>query len=98
MIFWIDKNERRYWKSEISDQYLMSIANALTKGVGHADFCTAEKIDNIFEECYIRGLMMSDEAHEKCMKAIDAMSEKRKRNAMLEEANALYEEYCYMND
>ena len=98
MIFWIDKNKRRYWKSEVSDQYLINIANALVKGIGHIGFCTAERIDNIFEECYLRGLMTSDEAHEKCAKAINVMSEKNERNAMIEEAEIFWEEHRWGDD
>lgn len=93
MIFWIDKDNRKYWKSDVNNEYLMNIANALTKGIGHADFCTAERIDNIFEECYLRGLMTSDEAHEKCMKAIDAMTEKREKGAMIADAEAVWSNY-----
>ena len=98
MIFWIDKNQRRYWKSEVDNQYLMNIANALTKGIGNPDFCTSERIDNIFEECYLRGLMTSDEAHEKCMKAIDSMTEKRERNSMVEEAEVFWEDHRWGSD
>lgn len=97
MIFWIDKDNRKHWKSEINDQYLMNIANGLMKGIGHTDFCTAERIDNIFEECYLRGLMTSDEAHEKCMKAIDAMIEKREREAMILDTEAFWQERLWSN-
>ena len=98
MIFWIDKNYRRYWKSEVDNRYLINIANALTKGTGHIDFCTAERIDNIFEECYLRGLMTADEAHEKCMKAIDAMTKKREEEAMVSEAGASWDAHHWDSD
>ena len=69
MIFWIDKNGREYYKSEIDDKYLLNIAKSVSRGYYNFDHIYEEEIDNIFEECYNRGLMTLEEAHEKSQEA-----------------------------
>lgn len=63
MIFWIDKNGKEYYKSEIDDKYLLNIAKSVSNGYYNSEYIHEEEIDNIFEECYNRGLMSLEEAH-----------------------------------
>lgn len=76
MIFWIDKNGREYYKSEIDNKYLLNIAESVSKGYYNFDHIYEEEIDNIFEECYNRGLMSLEEAHEKSQNAREKIFDK----------------------
>ena len=69
MIFWIDKNGREYYKSEIDDKYLLNIVKSVLNGYYNSERIHEEEIDNIFEECYNRGLMSLEEAHENSQEA-----------------------------
>ena len=73
MIFWIDKNGIEYYKSEIDDKYLLNIAKSISRGYYNFDHIDEERIDNIFEECYNRGLMTLEEAHEKSRNVRDKL-------------------------
>lgn len=65
MTAWIDRNGRRYWMSEIDDRYLLNIINSLKSWTGDKHFVTDEKIEDLCEEAFKRGLMSAEEAHDK---------------------------------
>ena len=77
MVFWVDRNGRKYWKAEIDNRYLSNIANALLRGVGDPDFLSDQHIEEIYEECFNRGILSSEESHEQCEEAKNAMERKK---------------------
>lgn len=77
MVFWVDRNGRKYWKTEIDDRYLANIAKAMLRGIGDPNFLSDQHIEEIYEECFNRGILASEESHEQCEKAKTAMVEKK---------------------
>jgi hypothetical protein len=69
MVFWIDEKGKTYWRKEIDNAKLLKIAQGLTAGKGNLRFLSNERIDDVFEECFNRGLMDSYNAHDKCLRA-----------------------------
>lgn len=98
MIFWIDKNYKRYFKKEIDDNYLMNIAKALTRGVGDSNFVNSEIIQDVMEECFNRGLITSKEAMDMIDKAENAFERREicQWERLLGEIE--FEEHAYGSD
>ena len=84
MVFWKTK-EREYWKSEVSDEYLMNIARFLERASYLPHWVTEEMVDGVFEECFVRGLLDADTAHRHVTSGADvrpSMEQRKERRAM----------------
>lgn len=70
MVFWKEKGVE-YWATEINNTRLLEIAQKLTDDRFNFFDLTKEQIENIFEECFNRGLMDAHNSHEKCHQALE---------------------------
>lgn len=95
MIFWIDKSNKKYFKKEIDDAYLMNIAKALTKGIGNSYFVNNRVIQEVMEECFNRGLLTSEEAFDMIEKAKYAFEQRNSYEYNQIKADIEYEERVY---
>lgn len=97
MIFWKTKG-RSYWKDEISDEYLLNIVSCLEQGKFSDRYITPEMIDNIFEECFARGILDAETAHKKSSLCIDKFYEKEELRERYEMDAALDSDRFYGDD
>ena len=95
MIFWIDKSNKKYFKKEINDTYLMNIAKALTRGNVYSYFVNDRVIQEVMEECFNRGLLTSEEAFDMIEKARYAFEQRNFYEYNQTKADIEYEERVY---
>ena len=98
MTFWIDKNHKRYFRKEIDNKYLMNIAKALTRGVGDSNFVNQRVIEDIFEECFNRGLITSEDAFDMIEKAENAFEIREIAQWERLRGEIEFEEHAYGSD
>lgn len=84
-IFWIDKYDKKYKSSDVSDRHLLNIINYITKGGGYLFFLNHQVIDDIYDEAIIRGLKPKHRRSELKDKYDERMSEYE--YALLESVN-----------
>lgn len=57
MTFWIDKNNKKHSREDVTDNHLLNIIDHLAKGGGWMHFLNEDKIDDIYDEALARKLV-----------------------------------------